>query len=74
MWRNNAIPGNSSPVEIWQLAYGGGMICLGLWFYGYNIMRVLGNNLTYQSPSRGFCMGEWLGRWGLRVPRHAAAG
>jgi solute carrier family 20 (sodium-dependent phosphate transporter) len=56
VWVNNKIPGSNSPVELWQLAYGGAMISLGLWFYGYNIMRVLGNNLTYQSPSRGFCM------------------
>ncbi len=57
IWSTGKIPGStSSPVEIWQLAYGGVAICLGLALYGYNIMRVLGNNLTYQSPSRGFCM------------------
>ncbi|KAF0712521.1 hypothetical protein As57867_004787, partial [Aphanomyces stellatus] len=31
-------------------------IDLGLVLYGYNIMRVLGNHITYQSPSRGFNM------------------
>lgn len=56
IWQNGKIPGNSSPVEVWQLAFGGVAICLGLALYGYNLMRVLGNNLTYQSPSRGFCM------------------
>jgi phosphate/sulfate permease len=51
------IPGASNaPVELWQLAFGAAGIVLGLWFYGFNIMRVLGNNLTYQSPTRGFCM------------------
>ncbi|KAJ3080166.1 Na+/Pi symporter [Rhizoclosmatium hyalinum] len=40
----------------WMLAFGGIAINLGLAFYGYNIMRNLGNNLTYHSPSRGFAM------------------
>lgn len=53
---NNKVPGRDSPVELWQLAYGGAGIVLGLALYGFNIMRELGNNLTYQSPSRGFCM------------------
>jgi len=44
------------PVPVWILAFGGGMIVLGLATWGYNIMRVLGNKLTYQSPSRGFSM------------------
>ena len=29
---------------------------LGLLTYGYNIMRELGNKITYHSPARGFCM------------------
>ncbi|KAJ3080167.1 Na+/Pi symporter, partial [Rhizoclosmatium hyalinum] len=41
---------------LWMLAFGGIAINLGLAFYGYNIMRNLGNNLTYHSPSRGFAM------------------
>lgn len=36
--------------------FGGGAIALGIWTYGYNIMRVLGNRLTLHSPSRGFAM------------------
>jgi sodium-dependent phosphate transporter len=32
------------------------MIVIGLATYGYNIMRVLGNKLTYHSPSRGASM------------------
>lgn len=31
-------------------------IVLGLWTYGYNIMKNLGNKLTLLSPSRGFCI------------------
>ncbi|KAI8613041.1 phosphate transporter [Chytriomyces sp. MP71] len=45
-----------APVPTWMLAFGGIAINFGLAFYGYNIMRNLGNNLTYHSPSRGFAM------------------
>jgi phosphate/sulfate permease len=31
-------------------------ICIGLWTYGYNIMKNLGNRITLMSPSRGFSM------------------
>ena len=40
----------------WCLAYGGAFIDLGLLLMGYRVMRSLGNNITYHSPSRGFCM------------------
>ena len=46
----------SSPTPIWCLAYGGAFMDLGLVLYGYKVMRSLGNNLCYHSPSRGFCM------------------
>ena len=42
-------------VPIWILAYGGAFIDLGLIMKGHHIMRVLGNNLTKVSASRGFC-------------------
>ena len=32
------------------------MIGIGFTSYGYNLMRTLGNNLTYHSPSRAYCM------------------
>lgn len=47
---------SKSPVPVWVLVYGGAAIVLGLWTYGYNIMRNLGNRLTLHSPSRGFSM------------------
>lgn len=40
----------------WMLAVGGVMIGIGFTSYGYNLLRSLGNNLTYHSPSRCFCM------------------
>jgi phosphate/sulfate permease len=28
----------------------------GLWLYGFRVMRALGNQITYHSPSRGYSM------------------
>lgn len=36
--------------------FGGAAIVIGLWTYGYNIMRNLGNRITLHSPTRGFSM------------------
>lgn len=47
---------NKVPVPLWILAFGGAGIVIGLWTYGYNIMRALGNKITLHSPSRGFSM------------------
>jgi solute carrier family 20 (sodium-dependent phosphate transporter) len=47
---------SKSPVPVWVLVYGGTAIVIGLWTYGHNIMRNLGNCLTLHSPSRGFSM------------------
>jgi len=47
---------SKSPVPVWVLVYGAVAIVIGLWTYGYNIMRNLGNRLTLHSPSRGFSM------------------
>ncbi|KAI8367708.1 phosphate transporter [Radiomyces spectabilis] len=42
------------PVPVWILAYGGVAIDIGLATMGYRIMRSLGNNIIYFTPSRGF--------------------
>ncbi|KAJ3579481.1 hypothetical protein NPX13_g1086 [Xylaria arbuscula] len=55
IWSTGAIP-DKAPVPTWILAFGGGFLVIGLWTYGYNIMRNLGNKLTLNSPSRGFSM------------------
>jgi solute carrier family 20 (sodium-dependent phosphate transporter) len=55
IWRTSELS-SKSPVPVWLLAYGGAAIVIGLWTYGYNIMRNLGNRLTLHSPSRGFSM------------------
>ena len=41
---------------VWLLAVGGIMLGIGFCSYGFNLMRTLGNNLTYHSPSRAYCM------------------
>jgi phosphate/sulfate permease len=41
---------------LWCLFYGGVWIDIGLLLCGYRVMRSLGNNITYHSPSRGYCM------------------
>ncbi|PKS08739.1 hypothetical protein jhhlp_004792 [Lomentospora prolificans] len=57
IWHEGRLPENGkSSVPIWILFFGGVGIVIGLWTYGYNIMRNLGNRLTLQSPSRGFSM------------------
>ncbi|KAK7202867.1 phosphate-repressible phosphate permease [Myxozyma melibiosi] len=55
VWSKN-IAGSKSDVPVWILVYGGAAIVIGLWTYGYNLMRNLGNRLTLHSPSRGFSM------------------
>ncbi|KIW80462.1 hypothetical protein Z517_07078 [Fonsecaea pedrosoi CBS 271.37] len=55
IWRTNEL-GSKVPVPYWILVFGGAAIVIGLWTYGYNIMRNLGNRITLHSPSRGFCM------------------
>ena len=55
IWQTNETL-DDSEVPIWILCFGGAAISIGLWTYGYNMMRQLGNRLTLHSPSRGFSM------------------
>jgi len=55
VWKKNSAQAKSD-VPIWVLIFGGFSIDIGLWTYGYNIMRNLGNRVTLMSPSRGFTM------------------
>ncbi|KAI9486213.1 MAG: solute carrier family 20 [Benjaminiella poitrasii] len=45
----------SVPIPIWILVYGGIGIDFGLVLMGYRVMRSMGNNITFFTPSRGFC-------------------
>ena len=44
----------SSRTPIWMLVVAGLLLGLGFWFYGYHIMRAMGNKITQMSPTRGF--------------------
>lgn len=43
-----------SPTPVWILVIAGFLLGAGFWFYGYNIVRALGNKITQMSPTRGF--------------------
>ncbi|CAI2171095.1 18215_t:CDS:2 [Funneliformis geosporum] len=49
-------PSGTTSVPLWILALGGFAIDVGLVLYGYHVMRSLGNQITYNSPSRGFAI------------------
>ncbi|KAF2674578.1 phosphate transporter [Microthyrium microscopicum] len=55
-WHTGKASSAKQTVPIWQLAVLAAVISLGLITYGYNIMKVMGNKLTYHSPSRGCSM------------------
>ncbi|PTB35533.1 uncharacterized protein TrAFT101_009426 [Trichoderma asperellum] len=55
-WRTGNAAAAKAPVPVWQLAVLAAMISIGLITYGYNIMKVMGNKITYHSPSRGCSM------------------
>ncbi|KAL8831508.1 MAG: hypothetical protein Q9170_005265 [Blastenia crenularia] len=44
------------PTPVWALVIAGFLIGAGFWFYGFKIIRAMGNRITQLSPSRGFCM------------------
>ncbi|KAH7126399.1 putative sodium/phosphate symporter [Dactylonectria estremocensis] len=55
-WKTGNAAEAKAAVPVWQLAVLSAMISLGLVTYGYNIMKVMGNKITYHSPSRGSSM------------------
>ena len=55
-WSTGNASASKAPVPVWQLAVLSATISLGLITYGYNIMKVMGNKITYHSPSRGSSM------------------
>jgi sodium-dependent phosphate transporter len=52
-WTTGNAAKSKAPVPVWQLAVLSATLSLGLITYGYNIMKVMGNKITYHSPSRG---------------------
>ncbi|KAH7161160.1 putative sodium/phosphate symporter [Dactylonectria macrodidyma] len=55
-WKTGNAAEAKAAVPVWQLAVLSATISLGLVTYGYNIMKVMGNKITYHSPSRGSSM------------------
>ena len=55
-WSTGDAAKAKAAVPVWQLAVLSVTISIGLATYGYNIMKVMGNKLTYHSPSRGCSM------------------
>ncbi|KAH6871205.1 phosphate transporter [Thelonectria olida] len=55
-WSTGEATAAKAPVPLWQLAVTALTICIGFITYGYNIMKVMGNKITYHSPSRGSSM------------------
>lgn len=52
-WKTSTVIEESN-VPVWMLVVAGLLLGTGFWFYGYNIVRQLGNNITHMSPTRGF--------------------
>lgn len=52
-WKSSTAVDEEATVPIWQLAVLALTLSAGLATYGYNIMKVMGNKITYHSPSRG---------------------
>jgi sodium-dependent phosphate transporter len=55
-WSTGKPSASKAEVPYWQLGVTAAAICIGFITYGYNIMKVMGNKLTYHSPSRGSSM------------------
>ena len=53
VWRSGEVA-NSVDTPIFILAVAGILLGTGFWFFGYHIIRALGNRITRISPTRGF--------------------
>jgi len=56
IWSSGVLPDKKFEIPVWQIFYTALMLDVGLWILGWRIMKELGNNLCYHSPSRGFNM------------------
>ncbi|KAK3043962.1 hypothetical protein LTS18_002543, partial [Coniosporium uncinatum] len=53
---NSGIVSSNSDTPVWILVIAGFLLGAGFWFFGYHIIRALGNKITQLSPTRGFSM------------------
>lgn len=54
-WRSGQV-NEDSDTPVWILVVAGIMLGTGFWFFGFRIVRSLGNRITQVSPTRGFAM------------------
>ncbi|KAL8882528.1 MAG: hypothetical protein Q9192_007567 [Flavoplaca navasiana] len=52
-WQANEVA-TKVPTPVWMLVIAGFLLGAGFWFFGFKIIRALGNRITQMSPSRGF--------------------
>ena len=52
-YRSGAVD-TEAPTPVWFLVVAGLLLGTGFWFFGYHIVRALGNKITQMSPTRGF--------------------
>ncbi|KAL4891210.1 phosphate transporter [Aspergillus ambiguus] len=52
-YRSGAV-NTEADTPIWFLVIAGLLLGAGFWFYGYHVLRSLGNKITQMSPTRGF--------------------
>lgn len=52
-WKTGVAQTAKAQVPVWQLAVLALTLTFGLMTFGFNIMKVMGNKITYHSPSRG---------------------
>ncbi|KAJ2904986.1 PiT family inorganic phosphate transporter [Zalerion maritima] len=50
----NSEVSTKSDTPVWILVVAGIMLGAGFWFFGYHIIRSLGNKITQMSPTRGY--------------------
>jgi len=52
----NMVMSTKANAPKWIFAMGGAGIVIGLFTYGYNLMKTIGVNICKMSPSRGYCI------------------
>ena len=50
----DGVVSEETDTPIWILVIAGFLLGAGFWFFGYHIIRCLGNRITQMSPTRGF--------------------
>uniref|UniRef100_A0A060TDG5 Phosphate transporter n=1 Tax=Blastobotrys adeninivorans TaxID=409370 RepID=A0A060TDG5_BLAAD len=54
-WQTSTVD-SEADTPPWMLAVAGILLGTGFWFFGYHVVRSMGNRITQLSPTRGFSM------------------